>query len=341
MSGATPPVLTVRDLDVAYRTDRGDVHAVRGATFELMAGQALALVGESGSGKTTLAAALVRLLPDSARIARGDIRFRGQDGRETALTGLGVEQLRRFRWQECAMVFQSAQNAFNPVMRIGAHFEETYRAHRAAGGVAGLRERAAEVLRMVQLDPARVLAAYPHQLSGGMRQRVLLALGLLLRPRVLILDEPTTALDVITQRAIIEVIRRLKEELGFAMIFVTHDLSLAAELADRVATMYAGRIVETGTVDEVFFQPQHPYTVGLLRSVPTLAATREQLLPIPGSPPDLIRLPAGCPFHPRCPLAAVHCESEDPPIEELGPDREVACWNRARISQLLPGRTPA
>src|SRR5215211_2293956 len=229
-------VLSVRDLEIGYATDRGLVRAVRGVSFDLGDDESLAFIGESGSGKTTLGLSLVRLLPQNASIARG------------------------------AMVFQSALNALNPVMRIRDHFADTAKDHGETNGSLkgrALTERATECLQMVQLDPDRVLGAFPHELSGGMRQRVMIALGLLLNPRVLILDEPTTALDVLTQRAIIEVLRTLKDEHRFAMIFVSHDLSLAAELADRVATTYAGRIVELGEVEQIFYHPRHPYTVGL------------------------------------------------------------------------------
>lgn len=324
------PTLSVRDLTVGYATRHGRVQAVRGVSFDVGSDETLALIGESGSGKTTLSSALVRLLPRAATLTSGEVTFRTDAGKAIQITKLGKEELRRFRWQECAMVFQSAQSALNPVLTIRDHFADTYAAHRQTNGGhdrRGLDDRAIECLRFVQLDPARVLKAFPHQLSGGMRQRVLIALGLLLRPRLLILDEPATALDVITQRAIIEVIRRLKRELGFAMIMVSHDLSLAAELADRAATMYAGRIVEIGDVDDLFYGPRHPYTVGLLRAVPTLAGARENLASVPGTPPDLVDLPTGCPFHPRCPFATARCRQEEPPLLEVGHGHAAACWH--------------
>jgi peptide/nickel transport system ATP-binding protein len=304
-------------------------------SFDLQEGESLALIGESGSGKTTLGVALVRLLPASASVTHGEVIFYDASGDATDLIDLDAEELRRFRWRDCAMVFQSALNALNPVMRIRDHFRDTYRAHRPDGKALSdhaLLERAEECLRFVQLDPERVLKSFPHELSGGMRQRVMIGLGLLLRPRVLILDEPTTALDVLTQRAIIEVLRKLKEELKFAMIFVSHDLSLAAELADRVATMYAGRIVEIGSVRDSFYHPRHPYTVGLLHAVPTLAGEHEDLASIPGTPPDLIDLPSGCKFHPRCPYATEQCLREDPPLIDVGPRHFAACWHWDRVA---------
>lgn len=326
-------ILSVRDLQVGYATGRGRVKAVRGVSFDLADGESLALIGESGSGKTTLGLSLVRLLPQSASVEGGQVLFRTLDG-ELDMTELDDEALRRFRWQECAMVFQSALNALNPMMRIRDHFADTARAHRGTHGttIDDIDERAAECLRFVRLDPGRVLKSFPHELSGGMRQRVMIALGLLLHPRVLILDEPTTALDVLTQRAIIEVLRDLREEFGFAMIFVSHDLSLAAELADRVATTYAGRIVELGDVEQVFYSPRHPYTVGLLEAVPLMTGEPQELASIPGSPPDLIDLPTGCKFHPRCRYATERCREEDPPLIDVAPGQAVACWHWEEVA---------
>ncbi|HWS79448.1 MAG: ABC transporter ATP-binding protein [Actinomycetota bacterium] len=327
-------VLSVRDLEIGYATGRGLVRAVRGVSFDLGDDESLAFIGESGSGKTTLGLSLVRLLPQNASIARGEIHFRTASEEALDLTTLDDEALRRFRWRECAMVFQSALNALNPVMRIRDHFADTAKDHGETNGSLkgrALTERATECLQMVQLDPDRVLGSFPHELSGGMRQRVMIALGLLLNPRVLILDEPTTALDVLTQRAIIEVLRTLKDEHRFAMIFVSHDLSLAAELADRVATTYAGRIVELGEVERIFYHPRHPYTVGLLDAVPTLAGEQQELSSIPGSPPDLIDLPAGCKFHPRCPYATERCREEDPPLMEVAPGQAAACWHWEKV----------
>jgi peptide/nickel transport system ATP-binding protein len=323
-------VLSVRNLSVEYVTRRGGVKAVRDVTFDLRKGESLALIGESGSGKTTLALALIRLLTRSARVTSGEILYQ-RDGRVVDVLGFSVEELRRFRWQECAMVFQSALNALNPVLKVRDHIYDTQRAH---PGVVrtNIVDRAAELMRLVQLDPNRVLNAYPHQLSGGMRQRVLLAMGLLLDPQVLILDEPTTALDILTQRAIIEVLRRLKRELHFSMIFISHDLSLAAELADRIGTMYAGRVVELADVDAAFYRPRHPYTLGLLKAVPTLAGDVTGLTSIPGSPPDLIQMPSGCKFHPRCPYVVEACKDEDPPLFDVDERHVAACirWRDVR-----------
>jgi len=323
-------ILSVRDLWVEYATSRGSVRAVRGATFDLHQGESLALIGESGSGKTTLGLALVRLLPRAAQIPRGELDY-CKGGKPVSILAMDQGSLRRYRWEECAMVFQGAQNSLNPVLTIRDQFFDTVRAHRRQSG-REIEERAEELLKMVQLEPDRVLQSYPHELSGGMRQRVLIAMSLLLQPEILILDEPTTALDILTQRAIIDVLRRLKEQLGFATIFVSHDLSLAAELADRVATMYAGRIVELGPVNDIFYRSAHPYTGALLDAVPTVVGDEEKLTSIPGSPPDLRTLPTGCPFHPRCSFTIDRCRTEEVPTEWVSEHQQVAClrWRELR-----------
>lgn len=340
MTGDRETTLSVENLWVEYPARRGVVRAVRDVTFTLRRGETLALIGESGSGKTTLGLALVRLLPRAARITRGRITFY-RNGTACEVLALNGNDLRRFRWQECAMVFQSALNALNPVLRVEAQFNDTARAHGMLG-TAAVRERARHLLRLVQLDADRVWHAYPHELSGGMRQRVLIALSLLLQPQVLILDEPTTALDILTQRAIIDVLRELRRELDFSLIFISHDLSLAAELADRVATMYAGALVETGDVYEIFEQPCHPYTLALTRAVPTLTDEMRALASIPGSPPDLIDLPPGCAFHPRCSFANARCRREQPPLSPspvttgeggvgVARDHQSACFYAERL----------
>jgi len=330
ISRANTP-LTVEDLWVEYQIERGVVKAVRGVSFELARGESLALIGESGCGKTTLGVALIRLV-QAARITRGEITYwRGNQGLD--VLSLKEKELRRFRWRECAMVFQSALNAFNPVLRIWDQILDTAKAH---GNMPRqqVRERAMQLLEYVQLDPERVIDAYPHQLSGGMRQRVLLAMSLLLDPQVLILDEPTTALDILTQRTIIDLLRRLKEQIGFAMLFISHDLATAAELADRVATMYAGSIVEIGPVDDIFYRPAHPYTLGLIRAVPTVTGDFEALVSIPGAPPDLVDPPPGCKFHPRCPYVTERCRAEEPKLEaHYSETHHVACFNVRRVQE--------
>jgi len=326
----------MQDLWVEYEVRRGRVKAVRGVTLDLRPEESLALIGESGCGKTTLGLALVRLLAKAARITQGSITYR-RDDQELDVLRLSSRELRRFRWRECAMVFQSALNAFNPVLRIRDQIYDTARAH----GVTSREEtnqRALELLEYVQLDPRRVINAYPHELSGGMRQRVLLAMSLLLSPQVLILDEPTTALDILTQRTIIDLLVRLKADLGFSMLFISHDLSTAAELADRIATMYAGGIVELGSVYDIFYRPNHPYTLGLIHAVPTVTGDFEELVSIPGAPPDLIDPPDGCKFHPRCPYATERCRVEEPQLEPvLDGGHLVACFHTDLVQRDAAG----
>lgn len=325
-------LLSVRNLSVSYRVGRRSVKALSDVSFDVKAGRALALIGESGSGKTTLGSALTRLLPRSAQIAGGTITYLG--GKEAVnLLDLTPEALRRFRWKECAVVSQMAMNAFNPVMTIRDHFRDTAEAHDMRDR-ATVEQRARELLRTVNLEADRVLPSYPHQLSGGMRQRVLIALSLLLSPRLLILDEPTTALDALSQKAIIKLLRRLRQQMDLTMIFISHDLSLAAELADDVATMYAGQIVEHTDVYSLFDAPKHPYSVGLIGAIPDLSADGANLVAITGSPPDLINLPAGCRFHPRCPLADERCRSEVPALIEAATGQKVACFHWERAADL-------
>lgn len=325
------PPLSLQNVHINYKTRRGSVQAVRGVTVDLLAGESLALIGESGSGKTTLGLAIVRLLADTAQVAPGEIIYR-RNGREVDVLQLKADDLRTFRWRDCAMVFQSALNAFNPVLRVWEQAWDTARAH-GLNEQRTVRERFLDLLKFVQLDPNRVINAYPHELSGGMRQRTLLAISLLLEPQILILDEPTTALDILTQRTIISLLRRLKEEQNFTMLFISHDLAIAAELADRVATMYAGRMVEVGKTEDIFYRPRHPYTLGLIRAVPTVTGGFEELSSIPGSPPDLIHLPSGCKFHPRCPFATDKCKQQEPELQSVGDQHEAACWHWQEVEK--------
>ncbi len=324
-------VLKVDDLSIVYQTGRGDVKATNDVSFELKKGEAMALIGESGSGKTTVSLSLIRKLPKNALITKGEILYQ-RDGQVQDVLKLSNRQLREFRWKECAMVFQGAQNAFNPVLKISKQFEDTARSHGWKDKNA-VRERALNLLKLVRLDPERVYDSYPHELSGGMKQRTLLALGVLLSPQIVILDEPTTALDILTQRAIIDVLNEMQRQLDFSIIFISHDLSLAAEMADIVATVYAGEIVEMGGVNSMFYDSVHPYTYGLLTSVPTLDHTQDLLKSIPGSPPNLINPPSGCKFHPRCEFATDKCKSEAPPFVEDTGDHPSACWHKDAVIQ--------
>ncbi|MDO5082700.1 MAG: ABC transporter ATP-binding protein [Arachnia propionica] len=267
-SPGAQPLLEISDLAITYTTDRRPVTAVSEVTLHLDPQETLVLAGESGCGKTTLALAVLGLLPRGGRISSGTIVLRTKAGERVELTTLSRQTERELRWSELSVVFQGAMNSLNPLLTVRQHFLETARAHAGSPRGAELDSWIEELMGMVMLEPERVLASYPHQLSGGMRQRVLIALGLLLRPRLVVLDEPTTALDVLTQKAIITILRSLQERIGFAMIFITHDLALAAEIADRVAVMYGGRIVELGTTREVFTRPGHPYTQALLGTIP-------------------------------------------------------------------------
>ncbi len=318
------PILSIRDLVVEYRTGAGTtVRAVRNVNLDLLPGEAIALVGESGCGKTTLGLGLLRLLPRLGH-ASGSVIYRQSNGTEVEVLELEGRALRNFRWNEAAMVFQGAQSAFNPVLKIRSHMR-----------AKEIEERSAELLRLVRLEPSRVLGSYPHELSGGMRQRVLIAMSLLLDPQVLVLDEPTTALDILTQRSVVDVLHEIRDRLGFAMIFISHDLSLAAELADRVATMYAGRLIETGSVRDLFYRPRHPYSVGLIKAVPPIVGDLPDMESIPGGPPSLANLPSGCSFHPRCRFATDECHTTDPALEpitdEPGDDHEAACIHTDQV----------
>ncbi len=327
-------VLDVEALSIIYQAERGEVLATNNVSFRLHQNEALALIGESGSGKTTVSLSLIRKLPRNAQIVAGTIRHQHQQEIREVLQ-LSKRQLRSFRWQACAMVFQGAQNAFNPVLTVAQHFEDTARAHGWTDRKE-VRKRSWRLLELVRLDPERVYASYPHELSGGMKQRTLLALGVLLQPQIVILDEPTTALDILTQRAMIEVLREMQRVLQFSIIFISHDLALAAEMADTVATMYAGEIVEIGGVHELFYRSQHPYTQGLLASVPKLEPGKDQLSSIKGSPPNLIDPPPGCKFHPRCAFASERCQ-QDVPVLQPRAQHRVACWHPEAITDRQQG----
>ncbi|MCU0514887.1 MAG: ABC transporter ATP-binding protein [Anaerolineae bacterium] len=324
-------VLSVRNLCISYLTRRGRLRAVNKVSFDLHAGETLALIGESGCGKSTINLGLIRLLPPTGTIDSGEIVYRRRDGQTVDVRGLTTGQLRQFLWRECSMVFQGALNSLNPVIKISSMIYDTAAAHGMDKKEA--RDRALDLFQKVRLDPRRVFNAYPHELSGGMRQRTLLATALLLRPQVVLMDEPTTAVDILTQRSIIDVLKRLREELNFSVIFISHDLAVAAEIADTVATMYAGEIIEMGPVAEVFYRPRHAYTLGLLEAAPRLSVGREELHSIPGSPPDLVEPPPGCRFHLRCRFATDECRTTPPPLTTAPEDERhtVACYHTATI----------
>lgn len=324
-------VLSVRDFSVSYLAERGKVRAVSNVSFDLHEGETLALIGESGCGKSTLTLGMLGLLPSSGSVDTGTLAYTRRDGRTIDVLKLSHRQMKQFLWAECSMVFQGALNSLNPVLKISDMVYDTARAHGMNRKEA--RNTALSLFEKVRLDALRVFDAYPHELSGGMRQRVLLALALLLRPQVVFMDEPTTAVDILTQRSILEVLKELRAELNFSIIFISHDLAVAAEIADTLATMYAGEIVEIGPVADVFYKPRHAYTLSLLDAAPRLSADSEELQSIPGSPPDLIAPPSGCKFHPRCRFATEIC-SATPPAPEPQPDNEthiVRCYHSETV----------
>lgn len=329
-------VLSVRDFSVSYLAERGKVRAVNNVSFDLHEGETLALIGESGCGKSTLTLGLLGLLPTTGRIDSGTLLYTRRDGGTSDILNLSQHEKRHFLWSECSMVFQGALNALNPVLKISDMVYDTARAHGMRRQEA--RDVAMSLFEKVRLDATRVFDAYPHELSGGMRQRVLLALALLLRPQVVIMDEPTTAVDILTQRSILEVLKQLRAELNFSVIFISHDLAVAAEIADTLATMYAGEIVEIGPVEDVFYRPRHAYTLSLLNAAPRLSADAEELQSIPGSPPDLIAPPTGCKFHPRCRFATEICAEQMPPAVQQpdNPTHVVSCYHSEAVQRERP-----
>ena len=317
----TRPTLAVRNLTMHYTTRKGDVAAVDDVSFDIHPGQSLGLVGESGCGKTSIAFTLLRLLPDNARILGGTAMLDGVD-----LLALDYASLLKRRWQGISMVFQAAMNALNPVYRVGDQIVEAIQAHDAAINVADARRKVAELFPMVGLDPA-LMDRYPHEFSGGMRQRAIIAMALACDPQVIIADEPTTALDVIVQDRILRQLRQIQETLNMSMIYISHDIAVIAEVSDRIGVMYAGRMAELAGAVDIFERPLHPYTFALMGAFPSIKGKRRELKTLPGEPPDLLAPPSGCRFHPRCPYATEVCCQEAPPFTEMGNDHWVSCWH--------------
>ena len=311
------PLLEVTNLTVDYPAETGDVRAVDRVSLSIEPGQFLGIVGESGSGKSTLLFAVAQLLSPPGEVVDGTVTFRGSD-----MVKLGADELRNMRWRDYSVVMQSAMNALNPMKSIGAQFKDTLRAH-GSQSAAEIRDRSAEVLNLVGIDPAH-LASYPHQLSGGMRQRAMIAMALLFTPQLVIMDEPTSALDVVAQRSLMSKIRELQETLHFAVIFVTHDMSVVSRYSDRMLVMYAGQVAEAAQTDALFDRPLHPYTRGLMNAFPSVTGPRRDLMGIPGSPPDLAAPPNGCRFHPRCPQVMPACLDHEPPLYSVQ-GAEVRC----------------
>ena len=323
------PILQVRNLRTQFNTDGGIVRAVDDVSFDLYPGESLGIVGESGSGKSITALSILRLVPDPGRIVSGEVIFRNTD-----LLKADDEEIREIRGRDIAMIFQDPQSSMNPVLRTGFQIDEAMLAHQQATKKQAA-QRTIELLRKVRIPaPERRVKDFPHQLSGGMRQRAMIAMGLANTPSILIADEPTTALDVTVQAQILELLGDLNRELGTAIIMITHNMGVVAGLCSRVIVMYAGQIVEQGPVDQIFEQPQHPYTWSLLKSIPRVDALRhERLRSIEGMAPDLLRPPGGCRFHPRCPFRIEKCFADAPPLVEVKPDQQASCWvtmDRAR-----------
>jgi oligopeptide/dipeptide ABC transporter ATP-binding protein len=330
-------LLDVRDLHTHFFTSGAVIRAVDGVSWDVFPGETVALVGESGCGKSVSALSVMRLVAAPAgRIVGGEIVFKGKD-----LLTLSEEQMRRIRGREIGMIFQEPMTSLNPVLSVGRQLTETVEVH--LGMTPGQsRARAIELLSLVGVsDPERRLNQYPHQFSGGMRQRMMIAMALSCSPPLVLADEPTTALDVTIQAQILELMKDLSRRLGAAMLMITHNLGVVARYADRVNVMYAGRIVERATARELYANPRHPYTLGLLRSVPRLDEPRKaKLQPIPGQPPDLSRLPGGCAFAPRCPYVVQRCRTEVPPLDKLGAEHVAACWVANELGHPTEASTP-
>jgi oligopeptide/dipeptide ABC transporter ATP-binding protein len=328
------PLLRIDGLSVDFATDGGVVHAVSDVSMSVWAGEIVAVVGESGSGKSVTAMSVLRLLREPpARILGGTLTYRGQD-----LRAISQKQLRAIRGGPVGMIFQDPMTTLNPVMTVGAQVAEAVQLHQRRTDRRAARERAVELLELVGVpNPRQWVRQYPHEFSGGMRQRAMIAMAIANAPDLLIADEPTTALDVTIQAQVLALLKRAQRETGAATILITHDLGVVAELADRVVVMYAGRVVETAGVLDLFANPRHPYTMGLLASLPRMDVDVEQLNPIAGNPPNMAAPQAGCSFQPRCPLARQRCRDERPELLEIGPGRRSACHFHAELIEADPG----
>jgi oligopeptide/dipeptide ABC transporter ATP-binding protein len=328
---ATAPLIDIRDLRIEFTTYEGQFTAVDGIDLAIARGRTLGLVGESGCGKSVTSLAIMRLLATPpARVAAGSIRFDGTD-----LLQLSDEQMRAIRGRDIAMIFQEPMTSLNPAFRVGDQIAEGILRHRDVSAAEAKREAIALMKRVGIPAPERRAQDYPHKLSGGMRQRVMIAMALACRPKLLIADEPTTALDVTIQAQILELLRKLRAESGMGILLITHDLGVIAEMAHEVAVMYSGRIVERAAVKDLFATPQHPYTIGLLGSIPSIGGGEERLAAIEGMVPNPMRPPSGCRFNPRCPFAIERCRAEAPPLAEVTPGHHAACW-RAPLDVHVP-----
>jgi len=314
-------ILRLDDLTMHYKTMAGDVSAVDNVSFSLEKGKSMGLVGESGCGKTSIASTLMRLMPENARIKGGKIYL---DNLET--TGLKEEEMRKVRWRQISMVFQAAMNALNPVYRVGDQIIEAMENHGLVKTNEAAREHVASLFRLVGLDP-KLMKQYPHEFSGGMRQRAVIAMALSCSPKLIIADEPTTALDVIVQDKLLREMMELQHKLGMSMIYISHDIAVIAEVSDQIGVMYAGRLVEMASAAGVFKNPQHPYTYGLMSAFPSIVGPKRQLTILPGEPPDLLHPPTGCRYHPRCPKVTDICRERVPTFRSIGENHSVACFH--------------
>ena len=320
IENAASPILQVKDLTMHYQTRQGTVKAVDGISFELARGEVLGLVGESGCGKTSIAVTLMKLLPDNALIVKGQVLLDGQD-----LMTMDDTTLRTYRWRRISMIFQAAMNSLDPVHRVGDQIIEAIEAHDMITTMTEARATVDRLFRLVGLDPG-LTDRYPHEFSGGMRQRAVIAMALACQPDVIVADEPTTALDVIVQDRILRQIKEIQTDLNMSMIYITHDIAVVAEITDRIGVMYAGKLVELGSTADVFERPIHPYTKALLSVFPTIRGEKRPLATLGGEPPNLIDPPTGCRFHPRCPYATAICQQEEPPVV-VRDGHWAACWN--------------
>ena len=317
------PILQIENLKTSFMTSNGEVQAVRGVSFSVGKGEIVGLVGESGSGKSVTSMSILKLLADTARIKEGKILFEGED-----LTQYSKAQMRKIRGGKISMIFQDPMSSLNPLIPVGKQVAEMIREHHPEKSKEDIKKEVLELFSRVRIpEPEKRYKSFPHEFSGGMRQRVMIAMALANRPELLIADEPTTALDVTIQDQILKQLRELKKEYGTSIIFITHDLGVVAELCDRVVVLYGGLVMEEASIFDIFEHPSHPYTLGLLASIPALDQDKnKRLLPIPGSPPDMTKPPVGCPFAPRCPYARVICGSELPQMTEVSDGHHPRCW---------------
>lgn len=317
------PILQIENLKTSFMTSNGEVQAVRGVSFSVEKGEIVGLVGESGSGKSVTSMSILKLLADTARIKEGKILFEGQD-----LTQCSRAQMRKIRGGKISMIFQDPMSSLNPLIPVGKQVAEMIREHHPEKSRAQIKQEVLSLFEQVRIpEPEKRFKSFPHEFSGGMRQRVMIAMALANRPELLIADEPTTALDVTIQDQILKQLRELKKEYGTSIIFITHDLGVVAELCDRVVVLYGGLVMEEASIFDIFEHPSHPYTLGLLASIPSLDQDKSRrLLPIPGSPPDMTKPPLGCPFAPRCPYARVICGQSLPEMRALSKDHKSRCW---------------